>query len=155
MQTFLPYPDFAQSAATLDRQRLGKQRVECLQIMKTLLVGAGWQSHPAVKMWRGYELALLDYQLAMCDEWAVVREYEDTCADKTIELLQNLGPFGSYQTVEEYLAGERVPSMPPWLGDPALHESHRSRLMVKNFQHYGPLFAADTRRDLPYVWPVQ
>jgi len=28
MQTFLPYPDFARSAAVLDRQRLGKQRLE-------------------------------------------------------------------------------------------------------------------------------
>lgn len=152
MQTLLPYPDFAQSAATLDRQRLGKQRVECLQIVKTLLVGAGWQNHPAVKMWRGYEIALLDYQLAVCDEWAVVREYEDTCAEKTIALfeeheyhpqaLANFFETGNYES-------------PPWLGDPAFHESHRSRLMVKNFQHYGPLFAADTRRDLPYVWPVQ
>ena len=34
MQTFLPYPDFARSAAVLDRQRLGKQRVEVLQILK-------------------------------------------------------------------------------------------------------------------------
>ena len=36
MQTFLPYPDFAKSAACLDNRRLGKQRVECLQILKTL-----------------------------------------------------------------------------------------------------------------------
>ena len=28
MQTFLPYPDFKQSAACLDYSRLGKQRVE-------------------------------------------------------------------------------------------------------------------------------
>ncbi|HET9348893.1 MAG TPA: pyrimidine dimer DNA glycosylase/endonuclease V, partial [Arthrobacter sp.] len=31
MQTFLPFPDFQQSAAALDRARLGKQRVEALQ----------------------------------------------------------------------------------------------------------------------------
>lgn len=28
VQTFLPFPDFAASAAALDRQRLGKQRAE-------------------------------------------------------------------------------------------------------------------------------
>ena len=33
MQTFLPFPDFQQSAAVLDRVRLGKQRVEALQIL--------------------------------------------------------------------------------------------------------------------------
>lgn len=39
MQTFLPYPDFAQSAACLDNKRLGKQRVECLQILRALSKG--------------------------------------------------------------------------------------------------------------------
>jgi hypothetical protein len=39
MQTFLPYPDFAKSAAVLDNKRLGKQRVECLQILTALRFG--------------------------------------------------------------------------------------------------------------------
>ena len=70
MQTFLPYPDFAESASVLDRQRLGKQRVETLQVMKALTVpGYGWQQHPVVKMWIGYERTLLDYQDAFCAEW--------------------------------------------------------------------------------------
>jgi len=34
MQTFLPYPDFARCAAVLDPLRLGKQRVEVLQLMR-------------------------------------------------------------------------------------------------------------------------
>ena len=37
MQTFLPYADFPGSAKVLDRKRLGKQRVECCQILNTLL----------------------------------------------------------------------------------------------------------------------
>lgn len=37
MQTFLPYPNFIGSAKVLDVRRLGKQRVENLQIMQTLL----------------------------------------------------------------------------------------------------------------------
>lgn len=36
MQTFLPYPDFKKSAQCLDYQRLGKQRLECKQILQTL-----------------------------------------------------------------------------------------------------------------------
>lgn len=36
MQTFLPYKSFEQSAACLDNKRLGKQRVEVLQILKAL-----------------------------------------------------------------------------------------------------------------------
>ncbi|MFN7881952.1 MAG: pyrimidine dimer DNA glycosylase/endonuclease V, partial [bacterium] len=33
MQTFLPSPSFAESARILDNKRLGKQRVECKQIL--------------------------------------------------------------------------------------------------------------------------
>lgn len=36
MQTFLPYPSAERSARVLDTKRLGKQRVECLQILATL-----------------------------------------------------------------------------------------------------------------------
>ena len=44
MQTFLPYSSFYQSARVLDRQRLGKQRVETLQILKSLSDPTyGWQ----------------------------------------------------------------------------------------------------------------
>ena len=65
MQTFLPYSDFERSAKTLDYKRLGKQRVEAYQILQALSdPNYGWQNHPAVKMWRGYEEALVAYYAA-------------------------------------------------------------------------------------------
>ena len=86
MQTFLPYPNFRESAKVLDRQRLGKQRVETLQILRCLAGETeGWKNHPAVKMWRGYEIALTMYRLAICNEW-VSRGYNDNCAEKMMEL---------------------------------------------------------------------
>lgn len=85
MQTFLPYSDFKQSAQCLDNKRLGKQRVEALQILKAITDPSyGWQNHPAVKMWRGYEHALSKYALEICDEW-IKRGFKDTCADKIME----------------------------------------------------------------------
>ena len=36
MQTFLPYESFAESAKVLDWRRLGKQRVEGMQIIKAI-----------------------------------------------------------------------------------------------------------------------
>jgi len=82
MQTFLPYPNFTKSAAVLDRQRLGKQRVETLQILRALSDSSyGWQNHPAVKMWRGCERALAAYGLLICAEW-IDRGYKDTCMKK-------------------------------------------------------------------------
>ena len=69
MQTFLPYPEFDKSAAVLDRQRLGKQRVEAYQIIRAITVGSGWSNHPIVKMWTGFENALKLYSKAIITEW--------------------------------------------------------------------------------------
>ncbi|WP_234470062.1 MSMEG_6728 family protein, partial [Streptomyces sp. MBT70] len=70
MQTFLPDSDFRRSALLLDRRRLGKQRVEALQVLRGLTVpGYGWRRHPAVRMWSGYEEALVRYGLEICRVW--------------------------------------------------------------------------------------
>ena len=53
MQTFLPYRDFYQSAKVLDQKRLGKQRVEVLQLLNSI----------------------------KCIAWKE-RGYKDTCFDK-------------------------------------------------------------------------
>ena len=72
MQTFLPYASFEQTATILDWKRLGKQRLEGMQIIKIITipdyVGA-WAHHPAVKMWRSYENALKLYVNTMITEW--------------------------------------------------------------------------------------
>lgn len=135
MQTFLPYPDFVKSAATLDSRRLGKQRVEALQILRVLRgESLGWRNHPAVLMWHGYEDALGLYLNAMITEWER-RGYANT--------------MGRYPMPE----GEEI-EMPAWLGDVALHASHRSNLLRKNPAYYGP-FGWSEPPDLPYYWPVQ
>ena len=73
MQTFLPYPSFRDSAAALDPARLGKQRVETLQLLRANTVpGYGWRHHPAAKMWAGRLPALVAYGLAMTDAWTAL-----------------------------------------------------------------------------------
>ena len=63
MQTFLPTSNFAESAKYLDYRRLGKQRVEVLQLLNSFHKPnyKGWKNHPAREMWRGYENALVMY----------------------------------------------------------------------------------------------
>jgi len=140
MQTFLPYPDFSKSARCLDRQRLGKQRVEALQILRTLVgITSGWKNHPAVKMWRGYEVSLVFYGLAVCKEW-VGRGYKDTQA----EVLRGFLPHSTLR--------DNPVQLPPWLGDEAFHLSHQSNLKRKLPEHYGPMWP-DVPDDLSYVWP--
>jgi len=140
MQTFLPYADFDQSAKVLDRQRLGKQRVENLQIIKALLQpDYGWQNHPAVKMWQGHLIALLDYQTSICQEW-VGRGYKDTCLDKSFAMLNEFS--GEYRIVKPY-----------WIGDEAFHRSHQSNLVRKLPEYYSSIFP-EVPDNLDYIWPV-
>ena len=172
MQTFLPYPSFEQSARVLDNRRLGKQRVECLQILQALACGpyqkcenslpwthktwvkcqkeefqtkrqihtkyrnTPWYNHPAVKMWRGYELALANYGFSICDAW-IQRGFKDTCLGKITQQFDLRLAF----------------MCPPWLGNEAFHASHRSNLLRKDPTWYSQ-FGWTEPNDLPYVWPV-
>lgn len=149
VQTFLPYPDFRASAEVLDRKRLGKQRAECLQVLRGLTVPTyGWRHHPAVKMWRGYEEALGRYTFTVCDVW-VAGGGADTVAETMATELAELG----LRLVRQQPALADAGALPPWLGDEALHRSHQSALVRKDPELYGPRFPG-VPGDLPYVWPV-
>ncbi len=148
MQTFLPYPDFKQSAAALDYRRLGQQRRECYQLLRTMLVDKpeaqkqvfcedfdwtktkGWRNHPAGVQWHGYEAALAHYSDVMIDEW-VARGYKNTMLRRCL--------------VSEF-------PLPPWLGRPDIHASHRSNLLRKDPVYYGK-FGWTEPTDLEYVYP--
>jgi len=141
MQTFLPYADYSATAAVLDNQRLNKQALEAWQIMMTLLAldpagdyrePKGWRNHPAVKLWRGHESALLDYTGAMVAEW-VSRGYKSTIYDKaqaTYEVAMLRGLVNDNQPAEQ----------PEWANDPSFLDrftsSHRTALLAKNYEWY-------------------
>lgn len=138
MQTFVPYPTLALSAKVLDRQRLGKQRVETLQILNALTtpteVRIGWRNHPASKMWQNNINGLAAYGIAICQEW-VSRGYRDTCLDKIRAICE-----------------PDAQDMPSWWGEEEVHASHRSNLLRKNWEYYSQ-FGWEEPDDLPYVWP--
>ncbi|MET7279460.1 MSMEG_6728 family protein [Kribbella sp. NPDC005582] len=149
MQSFLPTPDFAETAALLDPRRLGKQRVEALQIFRGLTIPTyGWRHHPAVKMWIGYEEALVRYGLEMCAAWTASGR-ADTCA---LTLRTELNDVLKVRTPRLQAELAAADELPPWLGDEALHRSHRSALLRKDPDYYSRYF--DEPRDLPYVWPA-
>lgn len=80
-----------------------------------------WSNHPITKMWKGYEGSLLAYGQAICTEWRN-RGYKDTLLDWFLDQQQ-----------------ARLPDNrdPPWLGNLALHASHRGRLLAKDPEWYG------------------
>lgn len=151
MQTFTPYADFEESLRTLDLKRLGKQRVEVIQIIRALTVpGYAWSSHPAVLMWKGYEEALGRYGLTACEVWTE-RGFADSCAATITTDLRTAG----ISEIRVYAELAAAGALPPWLFDDALLLSHRSSLVRKDPEHYGPLFPPDTPQDVDYVWPVR
>ncbi|SDY59048.1 hypothetical protein SAMN05661080_03958 [Modestobacter sp. DSM 44400] len=145
MQTFLPVADFAESARLLDSPRLGKQRVETLQVLRALeLADYGWASHPVVTMWRGHTAGLVVYGLAMVRAWR-----ERGFADSTERLIAEFAPDAAAMTQAEAAAAGLLPS---WVGNEELHRSHRSNLVAKDPAFYRPRFVGEPD-DLPYVWP--
>ena len=110
MQTFLPNSDFKTSVKCLDNMRLGKQRVEAMQILNALLYGKGWVNHPATKMWKGYEPALMYYHDLAIQEW-VCRGFNNTMTEYEPDVLTII--------------------YPPWFGNEDFHKSHQSNLMRK------------------------
>ena len=138
MQTFFPYYTVESTCKVLDYKRLGKQRVEGYQILRTLRGDSnGWKSHPAVRMWRGYEPALFDYTIIMCEEWSK-RGYTDTLSDRLFE------EFGDLMDLNIIY--------PAWCVRQDVLDSHKAMLYHKNPVHYA-LFAKFSHIT-DYVWPV-
>ena len=143
MQTFVPETSFTDSVRVLDRQRLGKQRVETLQIMNALVgESKGWTNHPATRMWRGYEDALLVYQMHTVREWKA-RGYKDTCWEKTCAVYAK--HFGEIDPFDV--------SIPHWWGDDRVHDSHKSALVFKDPVWYNQVYP-DVVGEYNYYWPV-
>lgn len=143
MQTFLPSPHFRDTLMTLDRRRLGKQRLEALYILAILkyvpaiclrnTLGMnkpkGYFNHPAVNMWRGYEEALALYYNTACEVFNKGKRYK-------------LQPIEIPERIE----------FPPWLGtDLAFHYSHYSNFISKGIVKPKDIF--NVPEGLPYIWP--
>jgi hypothetical protein len=141
MQTFLVSPSFGESAKALDRQRLGKQRVEVWQILKALAEpNYGWQNHPAVKMWKGHTFRLCQYGLAICNRWKSFG-YDDTIENR-INLYMHAYP--DYPSI----------SYPSWWNDDRLFSSHRAALLAKDFGWYSR-FGWKEKPEIKYFWPTK
>lgn len=161
MQTFVPITSsYEDIARTLDRARLNKQALEGWQILMTLLeldpqgnhrTPKGWVNHPAVKMWRGHEMALYLYIQAMVGEW-LRRGYKSTIGDKAKATI--------IRGIELGLVGPAV--SPNWIANietfKNIASSHRLALLSKDYEWYSQFnWPEDTGKrpeTYDYVWPV-
>ena len=148
MQTFVPFNNFEDSAAVLDNKRLNKQLLEGRQIYNILASGkrsGAWTNHPAVKMWRNYDMAFFQY----------LKVIKDECIHRGIKTENN---WNAILQIHEsnWNRGSNV-VMPPWWDDERVHESHRNNLYVKDNDYY-MMFANAQRtaccEKCNYFWPT-
>tara|TARA_R110002072_G_scaffold178724_1_gene334735 strand:- start:471 stop:953 length:483 start_codon:yes stop_codon:yes gene_type:complete len=144
MQTFLPHDNFEESARLLDWRRLGKQRVEGMQIINAIegkkrkdgKPYKGWINHPCSVMWRPYVSALKLYTNVIINEW-VRRGYNN-----------------NMKHYDDYLEGLSLEGMPHWLGKEEFHSSHRANLLRKDYTYYSQ-YGWKEDPSAPYVWHDQ
>jgi len=141
MQTFLPYPDFEQSAHVLDNKRLGKQRAEAKTLLSVISrlndpthdnkEKIGWAHHPCVILWRSFPDTLKLYYNFIVNEW-IKRGFHNS---------MSLYPIPSKNDIQ----------LPDWLGFEPYHASHRANLLRKDF----PFYSQYGWQELPsdeYIW---
>jgi len=134
MQTFLPEFDFFSCAMILDYKRLGKQRLEAMQILNAMYNPKNhWHNHVAVRMWRGYEDCLKYYANWIIREW-IKRGYENNM---------------------KFFSIPDIFPVPAWLTDRRLHLSHKCNLMRKNPDYYRQFDWPNIDVEAPYWWPVE
>ena len=120
MMTFLPFADFAASAASLDMRRLQNQRTEARFVLEWLEQTGSYfdlSDYGAARMWQGFRDALALYYNAMLEEYS--------------RRGKTNGP-----TMQPAHVPAQV-DMPPWIGDARFHSSHRAVLLQKDAAHYG------------------
>lgn len=137
MNSFVCDEDYDKAAAALDYRRLGKQRVECYQMLAALTGRAvGWRNHPATRAWEGHEKSLAEFAIACHIEW-LERGYKDTTLGRMRELAAELPDTDK----------------PWWVSDERWLTNIRGILVMKRPSHYSVHWPTcePTSKQL---WPV-
>lgn len=132
MQTWLPSPDFRESASLLTDEQLALQCVEGVELLDMLTGVEPATEDPTVVIWTGYAFGLVTYLVAMMDEFIarggadlktglLERVADDMGMD--IETVEGM----AHQDVLMSEAYEDLHALPPWLGK-GIHQHHREIL---------------------------
>jgi hypothetical protein len=149
--TWLPYPDFQESAAHLHKDDLAIQRWNILEL-------AEWyhkvdpdrspiadnqrhnlDDHPITEMWEGHVLQLVTFGLVCCDVYSQIKGDRDPLVE------QFMYHMDCANTEEADM------TKPSWFGDVEVHLSHRAELLRMRPKYYSAYFMPDQVRHM--VWP--
>lgn len=141
MQVFMPFPSLQASVQCLDPPRLGNQVYrEC----KTLITD-NWTNHPAYKIWENHKPALALYAIYGIEELRTRTRNPNIYTNHYI----------FFQKFLRHPRGKYVITLPPIVGNPLFHKSHRLNLLYKNPSYYSKIFKEPVPTSKPiYYWGI-
>lgn len=180
MQTFLICSDFTENAKVLDNKRLGKQRVECLQILFILyakkmgcvyikanndnqnektIVSLSNKIYTncienASKTKNGIPKKIGHLNHPIIEMW---NGYEKCLFDYMQGIIKEWTARGYKDTTLNKASAiiekinDKEAKYPEWIKDEKLHNSHKSNLLKKDKQYYSK-FNWGIEDNLEYIW---
>lgn len=151
MITYLPYREYDKTAEVLTDFDLQKQTLHVIMLLNALHETdeqnvRAWGNHPAAAMWRGYEVQLSLYGLAMC---AAEMERGFSGSEERSKRMQ-----WHYDTAT--FPDDFKMEKPPWYEAPELitwvERTHRSALISREPAWYSKIWP-EIPRDLTISMP--
>ena len=163
VNTFIIVPDIVKTAQLLDTKRLGKQRIEALEIIncleefdKTGKITSKWGNHPVVKCWMGFTNHLKVYYNIILREW-INRGYNNNMEFYQIENenLYHIVPCNFHNNSIVFCGTYNYYSFPFWVAFYPFYMSHQASLCRKYPKYYSSLLREELNYflEIGYFWP--
>lgn len=160
VNTFITSESLEECAKNLDNLRLGKQRVECIQLISFIenKDNKGFRNHPILIMWSNNVDALKVYCNFMIREW-IKRGFTNTIElydldESKIVFYKNI--YNEETKLTEIIKPEIKDDsivFPIWFNWKPLILSHQSSLLKKNFDYYSKIFICNEEFfNFGYIW---
>ena len=160
VNTFITSPSLEKCAKNLDNLRLGKQRVECIQLISFIenTNNKGFKNHPVLIMWKEHVTALKVYCNFMIREF-IARGFENTIPiyelDETkIVFYDNIfnEETGLTEIIKPQIEKDSI-VFPIWFNWNPLILTHQASLLKKNNNYYSKIFEHNPKFfKLGYLW---
>lgn len=134
-QTLLPFTKMVTNAMAFRTVDLYHQLNNVLAIFR-----GECKEEPVTEMWRGH----IGYFLIYSRSLSLIYNRQVPFIEG-FEFVNKLQPYHDAFNAGPY-------KRPPWLGDPWLHRSHRSRLLSYDYNYYRDQFPGNPLK-MPLLWP--
>ena len=153
VNVFITSTNLEECARNLDYRRLGKQRLECIEIIE----GDSWKNHPCYLMWKNNKEALKIYFNHILREW-ISRGFQNSLAFYSIDESKAQFYDITYDentyltTISNPKINENSILFPKWFCWKPLILSQRASLLRKDEVYYSSKFEKTIFFQTGYLW---